>query len=105
MKLFISFLKRIFSRKKDTSVVHPHNLIEKRKMVTSEDIRKRAQAMGFKVLELPLKRTNRQTGKLEVYGYSVIASKGEISCHVQGKTIDEALMNMAYVLGLVPNNK
>lgn len=62
-------------------------------------IRARIGAQGWKLLELPIRKSG-PTG--QVARWKITAVKGERSIEVGGTTIDEALRNIGVSLGVIP---
>ena len=78
---------------------HPHNGI-RRKMDTNT-IRARIQGLGWKLLELPVKKNHPDPALRTVSRWKVVATRGENSCEVSGTTIDEAIKNIGMTLGAI----
>lgn len=61
-------------------------------------VRDRLKAQGWKVIEIPVHKNN------EIVKWKLIAVKGEKSYDVYGKTIEETMLNLGKVLGVVSRN-
>lgn len=81
---------------------YPHNQI--RRNVDTNTIRARIKGLGWRVLEVPIKRNNPDPSLRTILKWKVVATKGESSCEVTGQTIDDAIKNLGMTLGAVPRN-
>lgn len=68
-------------------------------------IRARIQGLGWKILEVPIKRSNPDPTLRTILKWKVVATKGQNSCEVTGLTIDEALKNLGVTLGAIAKEK
>ena len=78
---------------------HPHNRI--RRTVDINSIRARIQGLGWKLLEVPMRRGNPDPAQRTVYKWKIVAMKGESSCEVTGSTIEDAMKNIGETLGVI----
>lgn len=69
--------------------------------MTNESIRFKIEAQGWKLLEIPIKKMIPNTNEKTVSSWKIVASKGDRSVEIYGKTIDEALINIATLLGII----
>lgn len=67
----------------------------------TNSIRARIQGLGWKLLEVPIKKSNPDPSLRTILKWKVIATKGSNSCEVTGITIDEALKNLGTTLGAI----
>ena len=67
----------------------------------SNSIRARIQGLGWKMLEVPVKRNHPDPSQRSVLKWKIVATKGEQSCETSGTTIDEALKNIGLALGVI----
>lgn len=67
----------------------------------SNAIRARLKGLGWQLIELPIRRNHPDSNERRVTNWKVIASKGERSYEVGGKTIDEALIKIGSSLGVI----
>ena len=72
--------------------------------MTTTKIRSRIHNCGWALKEIPIVRTNPETGQKEISRWKLIAHKGEQSVEVGGANIDEAMLNCGQVLGVVGKN-
>ena len=87
-------------RKPEVQILeYPHNRI--RRKVDIDSIRARIQGLGWKILEVPIKRSNPDPALRTILKWKVVATKGQKSCEVTGLTIDEALKNLGETLGAI----
>ena len=77
----------------------PHNQI--RKKVDTNTIRARIATQGWKLLEVPMKKSNPDPALRTVLKWRIVASKGERTCEVTGPTIDDAIKNLGMTLGVI----
>lgn len=70
--------------------------------VDSDAIRTRIRSLGWRLLEVPVKKMNEQSRQLVVVRWRVVASRGDRSIEMSGGTIDEALRNIGTMLGVLP---
>ena len=82
---------------------HPHNRI--RRKVDINSIRARIQGLGWKILEIPIKRSNPDPALRTILKWKVVATKGSNSCEVTGATIEDALKNIGETLGVIAKKK
>lgn len=100
-----NWLTRLWERKPHTAeqiLEQPHNRI--RRKVDSNSIRARIKGLGWKMLEVPVKRSHPDPAQRTVIRWKIVATKGEQSCEVSGKTIDDALKNIGHTLGVIPKD-
>lgn len=64
-------------------------------------IRARINGLGWKLLELPVKRSHPDPAQRVVLKWKVVATKGDSSCEVTGVTIEDALKNIGVTLGVI----
>ena len=88
----LSWIKR-FCGRKQAPPVHPHNLI--RRIVDTDSIRARLNGLGWRLIELPIKKEN------VVARWKVIAVRGEKSLEAGGLTLEEAMTNVGKSLGAI----
>ena len=86
-------------RKAIQNLEHPHN--RTRKTVDINSIRARIATQGWKLLEVPMKKNNPDPALRTILKWRVVASKGERTCEVTGKTIEDAIKNLGETLGVI----
>lgn len=64
-------------------------------------IRARIQTQGWRILEVPMKKSNPDPALRTVLKWRVVATKGERTCEVTGKTIEDAINNLGMTLGVI----
>jgi hypothetical protein len=69
--------------------------------VDTNAIRTRIQCLGWKLLEIPVKRNHPDANERKILMWKLVASKGGRSFEVGGSTIDEAMRNMGMTLGVI----
>ena len=94
---WLNFFRKVQAKEPE----HPHNRI--RRTVDANTIRARLNGLGWQVIERPLKRSNPDPAKREIYQWRIIAIKNEHSYEVTGKDLNEAMLNMGKSLGVVSN--
>jgi hypothetical protein len=57
--------------------------------------------LGWKLLEIPVKRNHPDVNERKILMWKLVASKGWRSFEVSGLTIDEAMRNMGMILGVI----
>lgn len=97
----LSWLKRVCG-KKEADPPYPHNLI--RRTVDTQSIRNRLQSLGWNVMEHPIRTSSPDPKQRKVVRWKLIASRGDKSFQVEGKTIDEAMNNLGTNLGVIARN-
>ena len=95
----LKWLKKFWCSKKPQPE-HPYNF--KRRTVDANNIQARLEGLGWKVIELPIKKNDPDPGKRIVTKWKLIAAKGVRSYEVSGKTRDEAMRNLGSTLGVIP---
>lgn len=78
---------------------HPHNRI--RRKVDINSIRARIHGLGWRLLEVPIKRSHPDPAQRIVLRWKIVAIKGESSCEVTGTTIEDAMKNIGETLGVI----
>jgi hypothetical protein len=92
-----------FWRKKKIEKEHPHNQI--RRNVDINSIRARINGIGWKLREIPVRKSNIDPEKRTLQQWRLIASKGEKSIDVSAVTLDEAMKKMGINLGVISKNE
>ena len=75
-----------------------------RRTVDTQAIRARIDKQGWKLREIPVRRTHPDSRKREILLWKLIAVRGERSIETSGRTIDEAIKNIGMTLGVIPRN-
>lgn len=76
-----------------------------RRKVDTQSIRNRIAVQGWKLREIPIKKSNPDPDKRTILQWKIIAFKGERSIEVGGKTIDEAMSNIGKTLGVISKDE
>lgn len=92
-KSILSWVKRL---KKQKVIYPPHNQI--RIKVDTNTIRERLQGLGWKLLEIPVRRQDK------IIRWKIVASRGEQSVETTGLDIDEAMKSVGVTLGVIPRD-
>ena len=70
----------------------------------TNSIRQRIASSGWKLREIPIVKTDRDSGHQTIGSWKLIANDGIRSVEVGGSNIDEAMKKCGQVLGLVGGN-
>jgi hypothetical protein len=93
-----NWIKRFWGRKPEIPE-HPHNRI--RRKVDTNSIRARLNGLGWKLMELPIRKSDPDANQRTVVQWKIIAVKGEQSIELRGPTLDEAMTNVGRTLGVI----
>jgi hypothetical protein len=73
-----------------------------RRKVDTEAIRARINTLGWKLREIPIKKSNPDPALRTILQWKIVAVKGEKSIEVAGPNIDEAMKTIGKTLGVIP---
>jgi hypothetical protein len=96
----LSLVTKWFGSKRPKEVI-PEPLQPARRIVDTQAIRNRIAVQGWKLREIPIKRSNPDPAKRTIFQWKIIAAKGEKSIEVGGPTIDDAIKNIGKTLGVI----
>lgn len=65
-------------------------------------IRTRITTQGWRLLEVPVKRSHPDPTQRVITRWKIVASRGNRSLEVGGATLDEAMRNVGQMLGVIP---
>lgn len=95
----LKWLTGLFS-KKEQPVPQPV-----RRKVDTQGIRARIGSQGWRVREIPIRKSSPNPEERQVVSYRLIAGRGERSIEVNGPTIDEAFKTLGVTLGVIPRER
>jgi len=75
-----------------------------RRIVDTQSIRNRIESLGWKVREIPVRKSSSNPEERQVVSFRLIAGRGERSIEVTGKDINEAFKTLGTTLGVIPRN-
>ena len=68
----------------------------------TETIRTRISVQGWKLREIPIRKSSPDPAKRLIVQWRITAFKGEKSLEVSGPTIDDAIKTIGQTLGVIP---
>lgn len=75
-----------------------------RRTVDTQGIRTRITSQGWRVREIPIRKSSPDPNERLVVSYRLLAGRGDRSIEVSGPTIDEAFKTLGETLGVIPRN-
>jgi hypothetical protein len=73
-----------------------------RRKVDTNIIRTRITTLGWRLREIPIKKSHPVPEERKVIQWKLIAIKGDKSIEVNGPTIDETMKSIGKLLGVIP---
>ena len=68
----------------------------------TQGIRVRIGTLGWKIREIPIRKSSPNPEERQIVSYRLIAGRGERSVEVSGPTLDEAFKTLGVTLGVIP---
>jgi len=91
----LKWLTGLFS-KKEQPIPQPV-----RRTVDTQDIRVRIGSQGWRVREIPIRKSSLDPEERQVISFRLIAGRGDRSVEVSGPNIDEAFKTLGKTLGVI----